>query len=74
MTASKLQRPEKKETIWTAKEKENHKKDYGCEIIVEDGTMEQVSITAAPSDAFIVTYMHEDKLHHDLTRGPWLRN
>tara|TARA_Y100001954_G_C15614356_1_gene504505 strand:- start:40 stop:384 length:345 start_codon:yes stop_codon:yes gene_type:complete len=69
MTTSKLQRPEKKEAIWTAKEKENHKKDYGCEIIVEDGTMEQVSITAAPSDAFIVTYMHEDKLHRDLTRG-----
>ena len=56
MTASKLQRPEKKETIWSAKEKETHKKDYGCEIIVEDGTMEQVSITSAPSDA--VSYTH----------------
>ena len=69
MTAYKLQKPERKDVIWTSKEKENHKKDYGCEIIVEDGTMEQVSITAAPSDAFIVTYMHEDKLHRDLTRG-----
>tara|TARA_Y100000768_G_C23848389_1_gene619727 strand:+ start:598 stop:942 length:345 start_codon:yes stop_codon:yes gene_type:complete len=69
MTASKLQKPERKDVIWTSKEKENHKKDYGCEIIVEDGTMEQVLITAAPSDAFIVTYMHEDKLHRDLTRG-----
>ena len=52
MTASKLQKPEpkeKKETIWTSKERENHKEEYGCEILVENGTLEQVSITLMQS-------------------------
>tara|TARA_Y100000768_G_scaffold314254_1_gene249103 strand:+ start:1070 stop:1420 length:351 start_codon:yes stop_codon:yes gene_type:complete len=72
MTASKLQRPEpkeKKETIWTSKERENHKEEYGCEILVENGTLEQVSITNAPSDACIITYEYNGKVCRDLTRG-----
>ena len=60
---------EKKELIWTSQEKENHKSEYGCEILVENGTLDQVSTTNAPTDAFIVTYEYQDKVCRDLTRG-----
>ena len=60
---------EKKELIWTSKEKENHKSEYGCEILVENGTLDQVSTTNAPTDAFIITYEYQDKVCRDLTRG-----
>ena len=62
-------KPEKKELIWTSQEKENHKSEYGCEILVENGTLDQVSTTNAPTDAFIVTYEYQDKVCRDLTRG-----
>ncbi len=60
---------EKKETFWTVTEKESLKETYGCEILVENGTLEQVSTTDAPTDAFIVTYEHQEKVCRDLTRG-----
>ena len=69
MTTAKAKKPENKELIWTSKEKENHNKKYGCEILVENGTLEQVSTTDAPSDAFIVTYESNEKVCRDLTRG-----
>jgi len=59
----------KKSPIWSKKEKESSKTNYGCEILIEDGSMGDVSVKHAPSDAFIVKYMFEDKLHIDLTRG-----
>ena len=64
-----MTKPEKKELIWTSKEKETHKSEYGCEIIVENGTLDQVSVTNAPTDAFIVTYEYQEKVCRDLTRG-----
>ena len=60
---------EKKELIWTSQEKENHKSEYGCEIVIENGTLEQVSTTNAPTDACIVTYEYNGKVCRDLTRG-----
>ncbi len=69
MTTAKAKKPENKELIWTSQEKENHNKKYGCEILVENGTLEQVSTTDAPSDAFIVTYESNEKVCRDLTRG-----
>ena len=45
--------------IWTSQEKENHKSEYGCEILIENGTLEQVSTTNAPTDACIVTYEYK---------------
>ena len=60
---------EKKPSIWSKKEKESSKSNYGCEILIEDGSMGDVSVKNAPTDAFIVKYMFEDKLHIDLTRG-----
>jgi len=60
---------DKRQSIWTKKERESSKTIYGCEIIVEDGSMNEVNVRNAPTDAFIVKYMFEDKLHVDLTRG-----
>ena len=68
-TKTKPEPKEKKELIWTSQEKENHKSEYGCEIIVENGTLEQVSTTNAPTDACIVTYEYNEKVYRDLTRG-----
>ena len=68
-TKTKPEPKEKKELIWTSQEKENHKSEYGCEIVVENGTLEQVSTTNAPTDACIVTYEYNEKVCRDLTRG-----
>ena len=65
-TKTKPEPKEKKELIWTSQEKENHKSEYGCEIIIENGTLEQVSTTNAPSDACIVTYEYNEKVCRDL--------
>ena len=68
-TKTKPEPKEKKELIWTSQEKENHKSEYGCEIVIENGTLEQVSTTSAPTDACIVTYEYNEKVCRDLTRG-----
>lgn len=44
--------------------------NYGCEILVEDGTWEQVTTKDAPNDARIVKYVVDEKVCYDLTRGP----
>ena len=61
-------KPEKK-TIWTTEEKNNHQTLYGCDILVENGSLEDVSIKNAPTDSYIIKYVYEDKVHYDLTRG-----
>ena len=72
MTVTKekeLKKPEKKKVIWTKEETDTFKERYGSEIIIEDGSLKDVSTTQAPSDAYVVKYLHEDKVHFDLTRG-----
>ncbi len=61
--------PEKKTSIWTKEEKDTLKERYGSEIIVENGSLEDVNTKKAPTDAYIIQYLHEDKVHYDLTRG-----
>ena len=61
-------KPEKK-TIWTTEERQNLQALYGCDIIVENGSVKDVSVKNVPTDAYIIKYMHEDKVHYDLTRG-----
>ena len=60
---------EKKVIIWTKEEKDNFKSKYGTEILVEDGSYEDVIITQAPTDAYIIKYVHDDQVRYDLTRG-----
>ena len=61
-------KPEKK-TIWTTEERQNLQALYGCDILVENGSVKDVSVKNVPTDAYIIKYMHEDKVHYDLTRG-----
>ena len=69
---SQTDKPEKsemKETYWTPSEKESLKEQYGCEILIENGSLDEVMTTDAPSDAWVVTYEIDGAVHRDLTRG-----
>ena len=68
-TETQLKKPEKKVPIWSKEEKANLGPQYGCDIVVEDGSSEDVSTKNAPTDAYIIKYLYEDKIHFDLTRG-----
>ena len=66
----------KKEEVkhnWTTTERQSCLQDYGCEIIVDNGSPEDVRTKKVPTDAFIITYHHEDKVCRDLTRGSKIR-
>ena len=54
---------------WSPTEKENSKRKYGCEILVENGTWEQVCTKDAPNDARIVKYEVDGEIYFDLTRS-----
>ena len=54
---------------WTPSEKESSKRKYGCEILVENGTWNQVTGTDFPNDARIVTYDVDGERRYDLTRA-----
>ena len=50
--SEKSDKPEKKEFYWTPTEKESLKETYGTEILIENGSLDEVSTTEAPSDAW----------------------
>ena len=56
-------------TVWTSSEKDELKEKYGCEILIECGSIDQVKSNKYPSDAYIVKYELGDKFCYDLTRG-----
>ena len=56
-------------TSWTPSEKENSKSVYGCDILIENGTWEQVSTKDCPYDAMIITYVVDGETRYDLTRS-----
>jgi hypothetical protein len=60
---------EKSMNSWTPSEKESSKKKYSCEIMIENGTWEQVNTTDCPNDARIVTYEVNGETRYDLTRS-----
>ena len=69
---SQTDKPEKsemKEPYWTPSEKESLKEQYGCDILIENGSLDEVMTTDAPSDAWVVTYEIDGTAHRDLTRG-----
>ena len=55
-------------TVWSKAEKDDALATYGCEIIVADGTWDQVNTKDAPRDAKIVKYELNGELHYDLTK------
>ena len=59
--AEKSEKPEKREVYWTATEKETLKETYGTEILIENGSLDEVMTTDAPSDAWIITYEIDGK-------------
>ena len=68
-TVKEEKKVETKQTFWTTTEKETSRELYGCEILVENGSLDEVMTTDAPSDAWVVTYEIDGTAHRDLTRG-----
>ena len=50
-------------------ERKNCKDNYSCEIIVSNGTPEEIYNPHTPNDAFVVRYTVDTKQVSDLTRG-----
>ena len=46
---------------------------YGCEILFERATLQQVKDPSLPSDAYIVIYEIDNQSHMDLCRGTRVR-
>ena len=65
---TELKKPEKK-MIWTKEERDGSKEKYGCEVLIESGSLKDVSTKHFPTDSYIIKYVYEDKVHYDLTRG-----
>ena len=59
----------KKNRTWTDGEKESHKEQYGTQILIENGTIDECNTRNAPTDASIVHYVNNDRDCYDLTRG-----
>ncbi len=70
---TEVKKPEKKvetkKSIWTSDEVNKLGEVYGTDIIVENGTLEEITTTQAPNDAYIIKYVYEDSVRCDLTRG-----
>ena len=66
---TKLETKPDRKTFWTVEEKNNLQTLYGCNIIVENGSLEEVSIKNVPTDGYIIKYVRDDQVHYDLTRG-----
>ena len=61
--------PEKKiKSLWTDEEKDKRRALYGCDILVENGSLEEVNTRNAPSDALIVKYVHDDSIRYDFLK------
>ena len=68
-TTTELKKPERKEMVWSKEEKDTLKQKYGSEILIENGSFEDVNTRQAPTDAYIIKYMYDDQVRYDLTRG-----
>ena len=65
---TEVKEEEKSKTSWTKEEKELIH-TYGCQLIAENATTEQLENKQLPTDTMIVSYKVEDKLYKDLCRG-----
>tara|TARA_B100001996_G_scaffold318649_1_gene262267 strand:- start:772 stop:1131 length:360 start_codon:yes stop_codon:yes gene_type:complete len=55
-------------SVWSTEEKKLIG-TYGCQLLAEDATEEQLSDKKYPTDAMVVSYKTEEKIHRDLCRG-----
>jgi hypothetical protein len=60
---------EKKMTEWTKEEKEKINSVYGCELIYEHATIDQIKDTSVPNDAYLIYYEVESNSYVDVCRG-----
>tara|TARA_B100001250_G_scaffold55443_1_gene42852 strand:- start:60 stop:410 length:351 start_codon:yes stop_codon:yes gene_type:complete len=65
---AELKKPEKK-IIWSKEERDGTKEKYGCELLIESGSLKDVSTKNFPTDAYVIKYVYDDNIHYDLTRG-----
>ena len=56
---------EEEKSTWSKEEKDLIH-TYGCQLIAENATTEQIEDRKLPTDTMIVSYMVEDKLQKDL--------
>lgn len=54
---------------WTQEEKINLPSKYGCELIYDRASLEQVKDKSLPLDAYIVIYRVDNNTYMDLCRG-----
>jgi hypothetical protein len=54
---------------WSSEEKTNLPPKYGCTILLERASMEQLKDPSWPLDAYIIKYKIDDKIYMDLCRG-----
>jgi len=54
---------------WTPSEKERCKTQYGCDLLIENGSYADVCTTDAPRDTYIIRYLVGEKICFDLVRG-----
>ncbi|MEN9301756.1 MAG: Synechococcus phage [Bacteroidota bacterium] len=54
---------------WTKEEKQQINLFYGCEILYEKATIEQIKDSSSPSDAYLVYYETDSKKYVDVCRG-----
>lgn len=60
---------EKKMTEWTPEEKKEVPSKYGCELLFQRTTLQQIKDPSLPSDAYIVIYRVDNETFMDLCRG-----
>lgn len=66
---SKVVLEEHKDMSWTQEEKKNLPPNYGCQLIYEKATQEQIKDKNVPNDAYLVTYKVDDEVFVDVCRG-----
>lgn len=54
---------------WTVEEIKNIPPRYGCSILIQNASIEQLKDSSWPLDAYIVEYFADEKLVMDLCRG-----
>lgn len=60
---------EKQMAEWTSEEKKEIHSVYGCDILLEKTTLDQIKNPSFPNDAYIVIYRVDGNTYMDLCRG-----
>ena len=68
----KPEKPAKPKSAWSSDERKLIS-DYGCQLIAEDATVDQIQDKKLPTDTSIVSYVVEGKVLKDLCRGSQVR-